>query len=212
MEIQPFRAGHDWIMKLPHSMHGVRFSNLDALRRDANILNLFLPKSDIENFGKDGIEFYAVSAYDGSPCVIMKSVNNSIQWCRAAHANRPVNYMKQVVEFIVRGDFGIDADMAATGVIRQGGKYYNVYDLPKGFIYNGDMDLSYAGLYRLPDMSTVTINGNYDISGNSLHRFEGAPRVVEGNFYVLNNEFQNRLQLRPLNTKIGGNFYTGRTR
>lgn len=212
MEIQPFRAGHDWIMKLPHSMHGVRFSNLDALKRDADSLCLVLSKSDIESFGTKGVVFYALSAYDGTPCVMMKAVDNSIQWCRGAHAKRPLNYMKQVVEFIVTNELDVGADMASTGIVRQGERYYDVYDLPRGFIYNGDMDLSYAGLRRLPDMSTVTINGNYDISGNSLMFYDGAPRVVEGNFYVRNNEFRNRLQSKPLGTKIGGKFFAGHTR
>ena len=120
MEMQPFRAGHDWIMKLPHSMHGVRFSNLDALKRDARLLNLSIPRSDFENFGKDGMDFYAISAYDGNPCVIMKMIDNSVQWCRGVNAKRPFGYFKQVVEFIVRSNFGVSSDMASTGVIRQG--------------------------------------------------------------------------------------------
>ena len=61
---------------------------------------------------------------------------------------------------------------------RQGLITYNLYDLPKGFVIEGDLDLENKGLTELPDLSEVVVKGYFDCSNNKLTSLEGAPKTV----------------------------------
>ena len=200
--------GRHRIMELPRSTYAVYFSTTDAMLYEANKLHLKLNAEDAHAIDEaNNVNFYSIRSNVGTPLVMMKVQDDAVQWCRGDHASRPLNYMRQIVSFIVTKRFGVAGDMACTGIVEQKGKYYNIYDLPKGFIYYGDMDLSYADLPELPDMRTVTIKGNYDISGNDLRHITGAPAVVEGDFIVMDNSVPYLFKDKPSFTKIGGKFY-----
>lgn len=200
--------GRHRIMELPRAMYAVYFSTTEAMLAEANKLHLKLNAEDARALdGMPNINFYSIRSHIGEPCVMLKVEDDAVQWCRGAHAKRPVNYVRQVVSFIVTKKFDIAADMACTGIIKQNDKYYNIYDLPKGFVYRGNMDLSYAGLTKLPDMRTVTIKGDYDISGNDLQHIAGSPAIVEGDFIIKNNAVPYLFKDKPMFTKIGGKFY-----
>ncbi len=64
----------------------------------------------------------------------------------------------------------------------QNGKFYNLFNLPKNFVIEKDIDISGSGFEELPDLSTITIKGSFNCSRNKLKSLKGAPRVVEGNF------------------------------
>ena len=203
-------AGRHRVMDLPHSCYVVYFSDCDAMLAEANKLHLRLSPADAHSFeNATGMKFYSIRSYDGAPHVMLKVADDAVQWCRGMRAMRPTHYMRQVVTFIVRKQFDVAHDMACTGIVRQNGKYYNVYDLPNGFIFHGDMDLSYAGLRHLPDMRSVTIRGDYDISGNSLMSYAGVPKKIYGDFYSYDNA---RLVAHPKYCTIRGKFYNDKTK
>ena len=203
-------AGRHRIMDLPRATYAVYLSDSDALRYEADKLDMVLNRNDVYACGHiENVNFYSIRSCDGAPHVLLKVANDAVQWCRGMGATRPAQYMRQVVTFIVKKRFGIDADMACTGIVRQKGRYYNVYDLPRGFIYYGNMDLSNAGLSKLPDMRTVTIKGDYDISGNSLLSFTGVPHEIFGDFYFYDNAFRYELSGRPAYCNIHGEFHSG---
>ena len=54
--------------------------------------------------------------------------------------------------------------------------------IPDDKVFRGDMDLSYMELTELPDLSDVTVTGNFDCSANALTSLKGAPKSVGGNF------------------------------
>ena len=200
--------GRHRIMELPRSMYAVYFSTADAMLYEADKLHLKLNAEDacaIDN--APNVNFYSIRSHVGEPVVMMKVEDDPVQWCRGANAKRPTYFMRQIVAFIVTKKLGVKGDMACTGIIEQKGKYYNIYDLPKGFIYYGDMDLSYAGLTTLPNMQTVTIKGDYNISGNDLRRLVGAPAAVDGDFIILDNANPYLFKDKPWFTKIGGKFF-----
>lgn len=202
--------GRHWIMDLPHSMYAVYFSTTDAMVYEANKLFLGLSPEDTHAIDTEtNVNFYSIRSHVGVPFVMLKVKDDAVQWCRGANAKRPTNYIRQIVAFIVSKRFDIAGDMACTGIVKQNGKYYNIYDLPKGFVYRGNMDLSYADLVQLPDMRTVTIKGDYDISGNDLRHITGAPAVVEGDFIILDNSNPYLFKDRPKSqfTRIGGKFF-----
>lgn len=155
------------------------------------------------------VHYYSLqSKYTFAPCVFIKTKNDNVVLCRGVNFSRPKNYMRQVIEFIIGQNMGIDADMACTGIVRQNDKYYNVYDLPKGFTYQGNMDLSNAGLICVPNMSTVTIKGDYNISQNKLVTFYGIPKEVFGDFYAYKNENMRYTNHCPRNIIIHGKYYS----
>ena len=202
--------GRHRIMDLSRSMYVVYFSTTDAMLYEAGKLQLKLNTEDtgaIEN--RPNVNFYSIRSHVGEPCVMLKVEDDAVQWCRGVCAKRPVEYIRQIVTFIVSKRLDIAGDMACTGIVKQNGKYYNIYDLPKSFVYRGNMDLSYAGLVKLPDMRTVTIKGDYNISGNDLRHLTGAPAVVEGDFIVLDNKIPYLFKDKPAPqlTKIGGKFF-----
>lgn len=200
--------GRHRIMELPRSTYAVYFSDTTAMLAEANKLNLRLKPEDAHAIDEvNNVNFYSIRSNVGTPLVMMKVQDNAVQWCRGIDATCPSNYARQIVAFIVTKRFGIAGDMACTGIVEQKGKYYNIYDLPKGFVYNGDMDLSWANLTKLPDMRTVTIKGDYNISGNNLRHLTGAPARVEGDFIVLHNFVPYLFKDKPQFTKIGGKFY-----
>jgi len=200
--------GRHRIMDLPRSMYAVYFSTTDAMLYEANKLQLKLNADDAHAIDDAvNVNFYSVRSHTGEPLVMIKVADDAVQWCRGTHAKRPTNFIQQIVTFIVVKRFGIAGDMACTGIIQQNGKYYNIYDLPKGFVYHGNMDLSYAGLRQLPNMRTVTIKGDYNISGNDLSQITGAPYKVEGDFIMLDNKNPCVFKNGPQFTQIGGKFF-----
>ncbi len=76
--------------------------------------------------------------------------------------------------------------------------------IPANMVIKGDVDLSDMGLTKLPDLSAVTVNGNFDCIGNRLTSLEGAPKSVGGDFYCEDNQLTS-LQGAP--RSVGGDFY-----
>ena len=76
--------------------------------------------------------------------------------------------------------------------------------IPANKVIKGDVDLSDMGLTKLPDLSAVTVNGNFDCIGNRLTSLEGAPKSVGGDFYCEDNQLTS-LQGAP--RSVGGDFY-----
>ena len=87
--------------------------------------------------------------------------------------------------------------------IKQDGQIWDLNDLPDGFVIKGDLDLSGKGLEKLPDLSKVTIEGNFSCSGNKLTSLEGAPKEVGGNFDCSRNQLTS---LKGAPEKVGGDF------
>ena len=205
MQNQISDVGSDkmYVMGLARSVSAVQLLTADAVKSDKRDLGIFLGWHDPLGLNK----YYSLRSKENKPLVLLVVRDNAVIWCRGANAKRPKPYMSSVIEFIIRQRLGVAADMAGAGVVCKNGAYYNVYDLPKGFVYNGNMDLSYAGLVKLPDMSTVTIKGDYKISGTNLISLYGCPKIVTGNFYAYDNRPQKYTQQRPRNVIIGGRYY-----
>ena len=196
-----------WVMDLPGGMCAVRLLGHNAAWRESQKLNLRISHFDIKELMQTN-EYYAIRSANGHANVMLRVHDNAVYMCRGMNKMRPLNYMSQVVAFIVNSGFNIAADMGGTGLIRQNGRYYNIYDLPQNFAVQGNMDLSYAGFQHLPNMKGMTIHGDYDISGNSLVGFSGVPSVVWGDFIVRNNKFRYLATKRPQFILIHGNFIT----
>jgi hypothetical protein len=110
---------------------------------------------------------------------------------------------KQIKNRILAKENMANPDSSAYIPIKQNGKTYNLYDLPDGFVIEGDVDLSKKGLTELPDLSKVTVKGNFNCSDNQLTSLTGAPREVGGDFWCYDNQLTT-LQGAP--QEVGGDF------
>ena len=88
-------------------------------------------------------------------------------------------------------DWGVDYKLQAGGVI----------------YVPGDIDIRSRNLSRLPDLSRVVVQGNFDCSHNQLVSLKGSPRDVHGNFTCSANRL---MTLDGAPQKTGGNFYCGK--
>ena len=58
------------------------------------------------------------------------------------------------------------------------GRFYDIWNLPKGMVINGDLDLSGLGLTELPDLSTIEVNGRFICSDNLLSDLRNGPKYA----------------------------------
>ena len=54
--------------------------------------------------------------------------------------------------------------------------------IPDDMVFKGNLDLSDMGQTELPDLSAVTVTGDFDCSWNNLTTLAGAPQSVGGDF------------------------------
>ena len=80
---------------------------------------------------------------------------------------------------------------------------HNLYDLPKGFVFEGSINLSGMGLEVLPDLSDITVTGNFHASENKLTTLKGSPKKVGKNFFVGSNKL---ITLKGAPKEVGGCF------
>ena len=98
--------------------------------------------------------------------------------------------MKNKKELIVKDRHGVE---------------HNLYDLPKNFVFDGNIDLSERNLRELPDLSTVTVTGSFDCwACSNLTSLKGAPKEVGGDFCCSACEKLTSLEGVP--QKVGRNF------
>ena len=91
----------------------------------------------------------------------------------------------------------------------QDGVKYNLYDMPKGFIIKGDLELINKGLTELPDLSEVIVEGSFDCSKNKLTTLKGAPKEVGGDFKCFKNQLTT---LEGAPNEVGGHFTCSRNK
>ncbi len=112
-------------------------------------------------------------------------------------------YIPYFQEFVLRGKFGFSQySMRSSGLIYQDNRYYNLFDLPQGLVIHGDVNIMNMGLTELPDMSTITVEGDFYCGHNRLKSLKGAPRCVKGGFDCHDNELET-LEGGPLDVGYG---------
>ena len=91
----------------------------------------------------------------------------------------------------------------------QDGKTYNLYEMPDGFVITGNVVLTSKCLTELPDLSNVTVKGDFWCEYNNLTTLKGAPQKIGGGFYCGNNQLTT---LEGAPREVGGNFWCQRNK
>ena len=202
--------GAEFVMNLPNNMTAYRLTTPEALDFESEYMGHCVGSGGYDKNVKNGTtQIYSIRDERGEPHATFEVRNNTIQQCKGKQNKAPVaKYMPAIQEFIKSKKFELGGDTKNTGLIEQDGEYYSILHLPRNFVFRGNLDLSNMGLTELPDMSTVTILGNFNCDNNQLTSLTGAPKHVGGNFYCYDNQLTS---LTGAPKHVGGDFYCGGT-
>lgn len=89
------------------------------------------------------------------------------------------------------------------GYIKSHGVVYDIFNLPDNLVLNDSLELNNMALGQIPNMSTVTINGDFSVRKNKLPTLVGAPYRVGGNFDACGNKLTSLLKI----PRVGGQIY-----
>ena len=184
------QVGARFVMALPDGMSAYQLTTAEALDFESEYMGHCVGKGGYDQGVKDGTtQIYSIRDERGEPHVTFEVRDGVIQQCKGKQNKAPVaKYMPAVQAFIKQNKFKLGGDKRNTGLIEQDGEYYSIFHLPQNFVLRDDLDLSNMDLTELPDMSTVTILGNFYCSHNQLTSLIGAPKHVDGGFYCTANQ------------------------
>ncbi len=200
------QVGARFVMALPDGMSAYQLTTAEALDFESEYMGHCVGKGGYDQGVKDGsLQIYSIRDERGEPHVTFEVRDGVIQQCKGKQNKAPIaKYMPAVQAFIKQNKFKLGGDKRNTGLIEQDGEYYSIFHLPQNFVLRDDLDLSDMDFTELPDMSTVTILGNFYCNHNQLTGLTGAPKHVGGVFNCGNNQLTS-LMGAPEN--VGGNFY-----
>jgi len=101
----------------------------------------------------------------------------------------------------IKGDVLVSNKQNTLFMVKQDGKYYNLFEQPDGFVYNGDIYIPH-GTKELPNLSHIVLNGSFECSGNKITSLNGSPKCVTGYFSVCDTLITS---LEGMPEKIGEN-------
>lgn len=189
-------TGTQNILKLADGMEIVQLTTPEALDYESQYMGHCVGKGGYDaDVQKGTIKIYSLRDADGMPHATFEVRTNKdtgkeeIIQCKGKGNKAPIiKYKPYIMDFIAEKDLEIVGDKQhLRGIIKQDGKCYDVFNLPPNFVIKGDLDLSCMELTELPDLSDVTIEGNFDCSHNDLTNLIGSPKKVGGKFACQEN-------------------------
>jgi len=182
-------AGTKFEMDLPDGMKAYRLTTPEALDFESEYMGHCVGKGSYDEKVKDGtIEIYSVRDKNGEPHATLEIKKGRVYQCKGKGNKTPVaRYIPAIQHFVEAKNYDIECDAKNVGLIRVDGKYYDVWNLPKGLAVKGNLDLSKMGLEELPDLSTIKVEGDFYCNGNKLSSLNGAPQFVGGDFCCRGN-------------------------
>ena len=198
-------VGVQHIMDLPGNMAAYQLMTPDALDFESDYMGHCVGKGSYDADVASGrTKIYSIRDERGEPHVTLEVRGTGVHQIRGKQNKAPVRkYVPAVVKFIESQKFDVVNDLKNLGLIRQDGKLYDIYNLPKNFVVKGDLDLSCMGLTELPNLGTVTVRGSFYCNNNQLTSLVGAPESVGGDFYCEDNQLTS---LVGAPKSVGGDF------
>ena len=193
------------VMSLPDGMSVYKLTSPRALDFESDYMGHCVGSGGYDRGISDGtIEIYSIRDERGEPHVTLEMRNNALHQCKGKQNKRPIaKYLPAVQAFIKSRKFKLVGDASNTGLVEQDGEYYDIMHLPHGFVIKGSLDLSDMDLAELPDMSSITIMGDFNCSHNQLTSLTGVPKSVGGSFNCCHNQLTS---LTGAPKSVGGNF------
>ena len=202
------------VMDLDNGYYVAQLFSPESLDFESDCMNHCAGDGYYDNLvHRTDVQIYSVRNKKGLPQLTLE-VNNGIIVQAQGHGNRVPNdpaLRAAVRKFMHAENLNIpdvNGWNKLIAYIKQDGKMYDVFDLPKNFVANHTINLSGMDLNKLPDMSTVTIYGDFWCSTNNLFDAVGAPGVVYGHCKFSGNPLQS---LRGFPRFVSGKIYLSRT-
>lgn len=169
-------SGTKFIMDLPNGMKAYQLITPEALDYESEYMGHCVGQGYYDKGVADGsIQIYSIRDSDGDPHATLEVRGKDVYQCKGKGNKTPVQrYIPAVQHFVESQKLEIKHDMKNIGLIKQDGKYYSVYDLPDGFVVNGNLDLS--------DMDLIGVNLNIIVTGMlDLRRAENIklPKIAD---------------------------------
>ena len=195
------------IMDLEDGYYVVQLFTPKALDYEGDVLDHCLGDGYYDDkIHQKGIEIYSVRNKRGVSLVTLEINNGKVVQC-FGYKNKALSdttLRKIVRTFMHEQNFNIpdiNGWNKLIAYIKQDNVLYDVFDLPKNFTTKNYIDLSGMNLGKLPDMSTVTVNGFFCCTTNNLSCLDNAPYMVSGDCRFGNNPLRS---LRGMPHYIGG--------
>ena len=157
-------------------------------------------------------ELYSLRDANGEPHLTLEIYNGVVLQCQGRSHTAPNPMLRKMVrEFIAKNYFeipDINGWNKHIAYIKQDGVLYDVFNLPNNFVLDNTMDLCGMGLDKLPEMSTITVKGNFVCATNNLSDLTGAPYTITGDCQFSGNPL---VSLRGMPHKIGGKIHLSHT-
>ena len=183
-------VGVKHIMDLPNNMSAYQLLTPEALDFESEYMGHCVGRGSYDAGVADGsIKIYSIRDERGEPHATLEVRGNEVYQVKGKQNKAPIRkYIPAIKHFIESQKLDVLYDLKNLGLIKQDGKYYDIYNLPKGFVVTGGLDLRGMGLTELPDLSTVTVKGDFDCFNNQLTNLNGCPQNVGGDFICSANQ------------------------
>ena len=194
------------IMDLPDGLTAYELTTPEALDFESDNMGHCVGKGAYDAGVKDGgIKIYSIRDVKGEPHATLEVRGTEVHQIKSKGNQALIRkYVPATIEFIENMGLDVVNDLDKIHAIKQDGKLWDIFNLPKGFVVKGDFDLSRQDLTELPDLSGVTVKGNFDCSDNQLTSLKGAPQSVGGRFDCSYNQLTS-LEHAP--QKVAGGFF-----
>ncbi len=198
-------AGTEPVMELSDGMRIVRLTTPEALDFEGEYMGHCVGKGSYDDgVGSGSVQIYSLRDENGEPHATLEvNGNKTVEQCKGKQDKAPLaKYRPYLQEFVLSQKFEIEGDVKSIGLIKCGGKYYDVFNLPKDkkLVLNGDLDISDMGLSELPDLSNLIVKGFFDCGKNKLSDLQGSPLQVMEGYCCSVNELTT---LKGLSSKVG---------
>lgn len=181
------------VMDLTDGLSAYQLMTPEALDFESEYMGHCVGKGGYDIGVKEGTtKIYSIRDERGEPHCTIEVCGDDIEQIKGKQNKAPIRkYVPAIKMFIEQKHFNIERGLKHLGFIKQDGKLYDLFNLPKNFVVKGDVNLINMGLEKLPDLSTVTIEGCFSCAFNQLTSLKGAPRVVKDNFDCGSNQLTN---------------------
>ena len=181
------------VMDLCDGLSAYQLTTPEALDFESEYMGHCVGLGGYDQGLKDGrIKIYSIRDERGEPHCTIEVRGNDIEQIKGKLNRAPIHkYIPGIKMFIEHKKLNITHGLKELGFFKQDGKLYDLFNLPKNFVLKGNVNLISTELEKLPDFSTVTVEGNFACGCNRLTSLQGAPRVVTGVFDCFNNQLTN---------------------
>ncbi len=166
-EDQKYRSsvlGTKFEMHLSGGLSVYRLLTPEALDYEGARMGHCLGEGDYDEDLKGSIvELYSIRDKNGEPHATLEVDFGKVLQCKGK-GDKPVvaKYIAPVRQFIKQRQYEIRHDLKNVGLIQQSGQLYSLYDLPTGFVFDGDLDLSYMDLSGMN--LNISVTGKLNLS------------------------------------------------